>query len=1724
MNTTMDKGAALLSFFKQSATIRRKRVSSYKNDKDKDLLLWFADVPSQRAECRSPFLSDNPTDQNDFWLEVRKKRKPIRPSVPVEVKDWVRSEDLDLIESEPYLHAEITVLVEQQVQDHDAPSEVQRTAIETRPRQLRLADHPEVQEAWLEYIVSKWAPWAKEMRNWQEVQSVYERLDFMRNRIEEAEERYELLLAVGLLQWRDPTGTDVKRHFLTFPAEITLDAARGLLTVLPAASSSRFEIEDDMLEIPHRPRLNHQTIVEQLEELNVQGWNSVLVAPILHEIANCLRADAQVREETFKPADRAEDYPLLLFAPALVLRERLPIAYDNLISKFMDFANVNSLKATEPWMRLLREGEPPSDAIGEPGANQNDRGLGLEDFDRYLFPLPANEEQRQIIHRLRAEPCVLVKGPPGTGKSHTIANLICHLLAMGQRVLVTAHAPKALDVLRGLLPDAVRDLSVTSLGSSREDQRLLGESVGSILARKDQWRGAENAQRSIDEAEKNLHDYEGQLAVVERKLRELREAETYPHNLPNGYQGTAAQIARKLQELRDDFGWFPDSLLTEDPFPLDASEVNFLAEVHAHLTTESQQELQMEVGDAPLIDRTQFKELIDNLTAAEQAAGKKTNATTPEKLDLLRKGPPQWPYELRIAIQALDDLALRATRVLGDLTETIFADLLAGRGDRWNRLESEAQDLLNKTVELIGKVGEITVELPNDLYHDKLRTDVQRLLVHLEQGGRRGISIFSPQLVKETRYVSDLCRVDGQKAHSVEQLRCVLNRLQLERCIQDLRGLWMSALLEPSSPKQTARQAEDLTNELGRLLEFFQSGHARTLDSVALESRATLASSSQRKEWLEAITVELAIRDARSARETLDETLETIHRFQNRPMAHPCLNALAEAVKGRDVGAWTTAWEEREKFRRQKLRLDRYNDLLERLDGLCHGLASLLRSTAGNPEWQKKLREIQQAWAWSSARTWLRRVSDPSAYKQSVQDFHRLQQKVEKATEELVSRRAWYSFLTRLDERTVQNLNAYTQSISRLGKGTGKHAYRDRNAARKYLMSCLPRIPAWIMPLHRLWDSVDAVPGLFDTVIVDEASQASVESLALLLLAKRIIVVGDDQQNSPEAIGVLGDDIVRLQKDHLSQFEFRAEFRPDSSFFDHAKRAFGSVISLREHFRCVPEIIRFSNDLCYSDAPLIPLRQAPPNRLKPLESRFIPQGACQGEGTRIRNQAEAEALVDTIVSLLADDRYEGKTMGVIALQGREQAKRIEEMLAQRLDPKTIEERRLRCGEPATFQGDQRDVILLSLVIAPNVHYRALSRVEYVRRFNVAMSRARDQVWLFHSVELHDLGPGDLRHRLVRFFNNPKHDAIDALCENLDELERQARSPRRRGTQPDPYESWFEVDVALEILRRKFAVRPQVEFAGKWLDLVVEGIDARLAVECDGDEWHGPDQYDRDMARQRQLERAGWTFIRVRESEFYADRETAAKTIFEACEELGIYPLDYLEQHPLQPSPSAPVNAESAQNTFSRPELITEHDAKDDPIEDDLAENDSAEDNPNEVDGPFTGYSKAQGFPDPRDASPAKVRAALRQIIETDGPLSRLSVYQLYVEGCPYLQRVGKTVRQNLNRALGAMLKASEISQKDELGDGSPEGLILRLTGDTKVQVRPRGKRDLLEIPPSELLAIMRHTSRESRQSPDDDERLFRMLLDHYGFSHLTGKRRSYLSKVVQLLRQSDQDV
>lgn len=218
-----------------------------------------------------------------------------------------------------------------------------------------------------------------------------------------------------------------------------------------------------------------------------------------------------------------------------------------------------------------------------------------------------------------------------------------------------------------------------------------------------------------------------------------------------------------------------------------------------------------------------------------------------------------------------------------------------------------------------------------------------------------------------------------------------------------------------------------------------------------------------------------------------------------------------------------------------------------------------------------------------------------------------------------------------------------------------------------------------------------------------------------------------------------------------------------------------------------------------------------------------------------------------------------------------------------------------------------------------------------------------------------------------------------------------------------------------------------------------------------------------MVRQHQLERAGWTFVRVRESDGYANQQEAIKAALEACEQLGIRPVDFLAEARHQSSAALAPDSNS-QTSFVEGTVVARGAGERGTGETDVASSPV---------GPFTGYSETSDFPDPRGRAHSKGS-------ERPPPDHRARWTADTGVRVPAVRRgLSRAAASRENRTAGfqqspgAVLRAGEIVQKDELGDGSPEGQLLRVAGTPKVRVKPAGRRDFLEIPPAELRTVLK---------------------------------------------------
>jgi hypothetical protein len=181
------------------------------------------------------------------------------------------------------------------------------------------------------------------------------------------------------------------------------------------------------------------------------------------------------------PGDGASTTPRLYRDPVLVLRKRVAG-----IANAVD-AIIDDIEAREVFPPALAQitgtmDEWEAAGLGNGAGGANGLAAGFNDDD-ILLAKEANEEQLQIIRRLEHSGSVLVQGPPGTGKTHTIGNLIGHLLAQGKSILVTAQTAKALRVVRDKIPEILRPLAVSVLGSDQDARQHLESAIGSITER-----------------------------------------------------------------------------------------------------------------------------------------------------------------------------------------------------------------------------------------------------------------------------------------------------------------------------------------------------------------------------------------------------------------------------------------------------------------------------------------------------------------------------------------------------------------------------------------------------------------------------------------------------------------------------------------------------------------------------------------------------------------------------------------------------------------------------------------------------------------------------------------------------------------------------------------------------------------------------------------------------------------------------------------------------------------------------------------------------------------------------------------------------------------------------------------------------------------------------------------------------------------------------------------
>ena len=392
-----------------------------------------------------------------------------------------------------------------------------------------LSNYPDISEKWEQYLEEKWFPWAEENERLLKIQEVYSKLHAIYQLQKALGETYELVVGLGLLSWKT-SSNKYRRHLVVAQASIELDTKKGTLFLKQGAEGAKLNLEQDMLEVQERCSIDiYNTIKEQFSEIGDEVWDNVKTETVLKTWIHSVSADGVYSSSLTHPKNLPQ-VPNITYAPAIILRRRrylkLAETFDKIIAQIK-----NGDKIPFGIQRVV-------EIIDD--FHRDDNGamfpIKTNDFQEILFPKPANDEQRRIVEYLRSRQGVLVQGPPGTGKSHTIVNLLCHLLANGKRVLVTSQMRNALKVLKALIPKEVAALCVNLLGSDKDSLQSLKESVEGIVHRKFEWdQNPEQNRKLVLQLKSQLEELNKQKAELTRKLYEIRESETYQYRICDGF-------------------------------------------------------------------------------------------------------------------------------------------------------------------------------------------------------------------------------------------------------------------------------------------------------------------------------------------------------------------------------------------------------------------------------------------------------------------------------------------------------------------------------------------------------------------------------------------------------------------------------------------------------------------------------------------------------------------------------------------------------------------------------------------------------------------------------------------------------------------------------------------------------------------------------------------------------------------------------------------------------------------------------------------------------------------------------------------------------------------------------------------------------------------------------------------------------------------------------------
>ena len=1444
----MDKRGNIIALYQYIAEVVKSIKTEKKDIHNEEWCYFLEDLPKYSGVTLN-YLDNKNNLANQKILQVEKLPFLEPLAIDKELLEWISGDWADH-------KSPIKLLSEKIIKENDSSKVIN---ISKKEKEV------------LEKLLKDRKLWVEEQKKIEVVRKLFDTLYNKYLVLDRDSDSLELAFANGLV--RVPN-EDICYPILLKKANFTIDTEKNIISITDSSDNDLITQElylNFLAEVENINLDNVFYLEDKILENNIHPISkNETIKDFFREFIHNLNPRAQFIEDTDK--NNKENVITIEWKPILFIRKKDDGKVEAINNIIKDIENGGEIP------------EYLSELVGVIGSDKR----AVEPIPDILFTKETNNEQIEIIKSLYSHRAVVVQGPPGTGKTHTIANLLGHFLAEGKNVLITSQTKKALDVLKEKIPTDIQDLCISMLDDDSSD---LGNSVESI-SEKLGYLNLETLKNEYKEIENQRNELKEDIKNIKRKIFNIKYQESHPI-IYNNESITLREAGEFLRKNQRELDRIPGVVSSGVTCPINNENLAFLKSGYKK-SVSKEEEKEIELGLNKLSDfwtLEEFKEMLEN------------KKEIMSRLDLLLKNKK---YHINDNLFYVDDkmlIDLDKFKNYSGIDKIIPEDLksiedwkkdvcIAGTensGDRKIWLEfikdiRRLYDLTNMTKDQLFKKEVV--------YKDIDVSTAKKLIIGLKKGIERPGFFFKHRLRKARKQISDKVTINNRILETLYDCNVALEYTTLIELKENTKNTWNilmtgNSLLENSNNKNLYKQLYSYADQMEYLLNWYDREKKTFLHKIEnagfekLNINKTEGNPiyvdevNQIFDFIPSLEELIAIgKIALEYREVDTKRSEYLVKIEDIIKENSHLGReIKNAILNENIDKYSETLEKLRVLSEKEVLYKKYKDLLHNVKAVANSWGEELENGLFN----EKIENIYNVWRYKQISQKLKELAEKPYFNLQA-DILEKSEELKKLTIDLVTKKAWYNIIKFLEEKDnlaiSQALKGWKQTVQKIGKGTGKNTNIHKKNAKEKMLLCQKVVPAWIMPLNKVFDTLNPVENKFDIVIIDEASQSDISSLILLYMAKKIIIVGDDKQVSPSDVGVNIDKINMFRRKYIKGKVANDDlYGIRASLYSIVSTTF-QPISLREHFRSVPEIIGYSNRTSY-DNQILPLRDSNSSILKPAIIDYKVNGR-RDEKSKI-NRVEAETIVSLIEACLAMKEYKNSTLGVISLLGDEQAELIQDLIVKRIPATEIENHKILCGNSASFQGDERDIMFISLVDSSeeNKSLRLVGEgVEGAirKRYNVAISRAKDQLWIVHSIDKNSLKEGDLRKELFEYIDSLKENVFDKTAiENI--------------TASD-----FENEVARHLLEKNYTIKQKWRVGSYDIDMVAIYDDKKIAIECDGKTLnHTEEEVIANLEEQEILERCGWKFIRVRASEYFRNPEKAIKDLIIQLDDKGVYP-------------------------------------------------------------------------------------------------------------------------------------------------------------------------------------------------------------------------------------------